>query len=78
MPAGTVIGIGQIHRSLLASKLLVGSGRQFELPILDVLTKIDGHTGRSSTVATGYKIQECMAVPITTLSLEIEFRWRCF
>lgn len=78
MPAGTVIGIGQIQRSPLASKLLVGSGRQLELPILDVLTKIDGHVGRSSIVATGYKIQKRLSVPITDLSLETEFGWRCF
>lgn len=48
MPAGTVIGIGQIRRSPLASKLLVGSGRQSELPILDVLTKIDGRVWTES------------------------------
>lgn len=61
MPAGTVIGIGQIQRSPLASKLLVGSGRQSELPILDALTKIDGHVGQSSVVATGYKNPETPA-----------------
>ncbi|TTN33611.1 Receptor tyrosine-protein kinase erbB-4 [Bagarius yarrelli] len=70
MPAGTVIGTGQLQCSPLASKLLVGSERQFGLPILDALMKIDGYVGRSSTAPTGYEILKRLAAPIAPLYLD--------